>query len=124
MALSNLSKETSNRLFEYLESDIISNNNILIDSKKNASAYAKLELIKSQMCFLQKQATDIIEDIKIDIELQKIKCNFKKVPGNYYYCYKNDDKVFLSLISPGEWKTDHIFLGKYLFDFDYIFKKS
>lgn len=124
MALTSLDKDTSNRLLQSLEISSIIRNEVFIDSKKNSAAYGKLELIKSQMALLQKQAMNILEEVQIDAELQKIKCNFKKVPGNYYYCYKNHDNIFLSLIKPEEWQTDYIFLGRYLFDYDYIFKRS
>ena len=77
MALTSLDKDTSNRLLQSLEISSIIRNEVFIDSKKNSAAYGKLELIKSQMALLKKQAMNILEEVQIDAELQKIKCNFK-----------------------------------------------
>lgn len=123
MALTSLDKQTTNRLLNSLLKDFINDENIIVDYKRNSAAYGKLELIKAQMIGLQKQALVIIEEINMDDELKKIKCNFIKVPGTYYYCYDNGCNLFLSLISPEEWSTDYVFKGKYLFDHDYIFKR-
>ena len=42
-------------------------------------------------------------------DLNNIKCSFRKVPGNYYYVYKNDNEKYLSLISPDEWNKKEDF---------------
>lgn len=120
MALSNLNKETTTRLFEMLSL----NNNIDI-IRNNYSGYGQLVLLAEQISNLQNRAKVIIENITINERLHSIDMTCKKVVGNYYYHYKIENKEILSLISPEEWNReeneDFKFLGKYLYNFDNIF---
>jgi len=46
--------------------------------------------------------------------IYSIEIRFKPVIGKTYYLYLEDDKYFLSLISPNEWKRN--FIGEFKFD--------
>ncbi len=119
MALSNLNKDTLTRLFKMIN---INNDNIN-EIRSNNSTYARLELIARQIEYLQSEALNIIEDHNINNSLNGIKCYFKKVPGKYYYLYIINNEKKLSMISNYEWNSYDEFLGKFYYDFDYIFKK-
>ena len=41
---------------------------------------------------------------------------FKPVVGNIYYLYIENDKYFLSIISPSEWNKE--FVSKFRFDYN------
>lgn len=121
MALSNLNKDTLTRLFQMIN---INNDNSNIDKiRSNNSTYSKLEFIAKQIEYLQNEAVNIIEDHNINNYLNDINCSFKKVPGKYYYLYIINNERKLSMISNDEWNSYDEFLGKFYYDFDYIFKK-
>lgn len=123
MSLSNLDKNTLSNLFNMLNLEEKTKNHSLEIFKQNSNIYCQLNLISRQINNLKLEAINLIENFNINIELQKIECNFKKVPGKTYYLYlKNNNTQFLSLISPNEWSNDNIkFLDEYYFDFDYQF---
>jgi hypothetical protein len=122
MALSNLNKETTTKLFEMLS---LNSNNDIEKIKNNYSAYGQLIILAEQINQLQDRANIIIKNITINEHLHNIEMNCKKVVGNYYYHYLINNKEILSLISPEEWnrqEDDNFkFLGKYLYNFDNIF---
>ena len=121
MALSNLNKETTTKLFEMLS---LNSNNDIEKIKNNYSGYGQLIILAEQINQLQDRAKMIIKNITINEHLHKIEMNCKKVVGNYYYHYKINNREILSIISPEEWNncnSDLIFLGKYLYNFDNIF---
>ncbi len=123
MSLSNLDKNTLSNLFHMLNLEEKTKNHNLEIFKQNSNIYCQLNLISRQIDNLKLEAINLIENFNINVELQKIECNFKKVPGTTYYLYlKNNNTKFLSLISPNEWSNDNIiFLNEYYFDFDYQF---
>ena len=120
MALSNLNKDTLTRLFNMIN---INNDNNIHEIKSNYSTYSKLELIAKQIKYLEDEALNILEEHNINNSLNDIKCNFKKVPGKYYYLYIINGEIKLSMISDDEWNTYEKFLGKFYYDYDYNFKK-
>lgn len=123
MSLSNLDKNTLSNLFNMLNLEEKTKNNNIEIFKQNSNIYCQLNLISRQINNLKLEAISLIENFNINTELQKIECNFKKVPGTTYYLYiKKNNTKFLSLISPNEWDNDDIiFLDEYFFDFDYQF---
>ena len=123
MALSNLDKDNLTRLFQMINIDDYSNNqNALTNIRNDYSNYGKLELIAKQISFLQNEAVNIYNNHQLNSEINKIECNFKKVPGTYYYLYEKNNKKFLSLISNEEWCSYDKFICKVYYDFDYNFK--
>lgn len=123
MALSNLDKDNLTRLFQMININDYSNNqNVLANIKNDYSNYGKLELIAKQISLLQNEALNIYNNYQFNSELNNIKCNFKKVPGTYYYLYETNNTKFLSLISNEEWCSYDKFISKVYYDFDYNFK--
>ena len=121
MALTNLDKETTTRLFKMLSLNDEKNIEVI---RNNYSGYGQLMLLAEQIANLQNKAKDIIKNISINDYLHRIEITVKKVPGTIYYLYKTKNKESLSIISPEEWNRsddDFIFLGKYLYNYDNIF---
>ena len=121
MALSNLNKDTLTRLFQMLDINENKDNNIINNIRSNYSTYSKLELIAKQVNFLKKEAETIINNHNINLNLETIECNFRKVPGNYYYVYEKDNKQILSMVSPDEGNLYDNFLLKVYYDYDHLF---
>ena len=70
---------------------------------------------------------EIEEVVKESIEtenLEKIKCNFKKIPGKNYFLYqKPNNELFFSMLSPKEWDSNNNFIDEYFYDYDHTFQK-
>ena len=123
MALSNLDKDNLTRLFQMINIDDYSNNqNALANIRNDYSNYGKLELIAKQISFLQNEAVNIYNNHELNSEINNIHCNFKKVPGTYYYLYEKNNCKFLSLISNEEWASYDKFIYKVYYDYDCNFK--
>ena len=126
MALSNINKDTLERLFEMVN---IRNNetkeyNALTNIRSNYATYSKLEMIAKQMDFLKNEALNILSNHDLNDNLKEVKCNFRKVPGTYYYVYLNEqNQKLLSLVSPNEWSNSYNFIEKVYYDYDYNFYK-
>lgn len=122
MALSNISQHH----LESLLSSLSQNDNSIEIIKSNYSQYGKLKQIAKQMYSLRNEALELIEDSKIQNNLNNIKKKFKLVSGNTYYLYEDKDKhKFFSLISPNEWKqNNNLFLDTYYYDYDKQFIKK
>jgi len=126
MALSNINRDTLERLFEMVN---IRNNeskeyNDLTNIRSNYATYSKLEMIAKQIDFLKNEALNILSNHDLNSDLKEIKCNFRKVPGTYYYVYENEkNEKNLSLIAPQEWNNYYKFIAKIYYDFDYQFYK-
>jgi len=135
MALSNVDKNTLERLFSMIN---INNNesinyNNLLNIRSNYATYSKLEFIAKQIEFLKNEALNIIDNHELNNDLNNIKCNFRKVPGTYYYLYNKEyisnnnileNEKIISLISPEEWcNYNYNFITKVYFDYDYQFYK-
>tara|TARA_Y100000591_G_scaffold333389_1_gene376999 strand:- start:26618 stop:26998 length:381 start_codon:yes stop_codon:yes gene_type:complete len=124
MALTNLDKDTTNRLFSMLSLNDDTKLTEVITA--NYSSYGQLKLIADQIIHLQEKAKNIIEAAQINDKLQKIELNCKKVCGNFYYHYiDNDGTETLSIISPQEWSLENKqCIGKYLYNYDHLFYRS
>tara|TARA_B100001093_G_scaffold516761_1_gene596308 strand:+ start:700 stop:1071 length:372 start_codon:yes stop_codon:yes gene_type:complete len=121
MALTNLDKDTSTRLFQMLSLTDSSNNINII--KSNYSTYGQLKIIADQIINLQNKAKEIIINAEINDKLHNIEMNCKKVPGTYYYHYEVNNKEILSIISPDECNFYTKYYGKYIFNYDNLFYK-
>ncbi len=115
MSLSKIDKEHMNGLLMSLNNNDI---NIIESIKSNHCHYARLKQIDKQIQQLKQEAYSIIQDSQSQSELHKISKNFRLVSGTYYYLYLKNDKKYFSMISPDEWNTFDIFLGKYYYDYD------
>ena len=66
---------------------------------------------------LKKEYQKLIDEYKWNDLVYKSKFSFEPVIGKIYHLYyTNDGKIFLSLISPNEWKREHIGSFKYNHD--------
>lgn len=123
MALSNMDKDVTTRLFEMLAMRDSTTAEISEAAKTNYSQYAQLNILAEQMNNLRVKAQEIINNIEINKHLHEIQMHSKKVGGSYYYHYLIDDRETLSIIAPDEWTTYTTFYGKYYYGFDNIFYK-
>ncbi len=81
----------------------------------------KLRIIAEQIRALQDQARAIMDDAKRDADLHRAACNFVKRPGKIYHLYrKPDDTLYLSMLSPDDWKGSppDAFEGSYRLEVD------
>ena len=70
---------------------------------------------------LKKEYEKLIEEYKWNELVYKAKFSFEPVIGKIYHLYYNKDgNIFLSLISPTEWKYEHIGSFKYNHDNKWI----
>ena len=66
---------------------------------------------------LKKEYQKLIDEYKWNDLVYKSKFSFEPVIGKIYHLYYTDNgKIFLSLISPNEWKKEHIGSFKYNHD--------
>lgn len=130
MALSNVNKEVTTRLFQMIISNENFSNEQICKIKNDSSTFAQLNLINKQIESLKMEAINIINNHVQTEEINNIICNFKKVPGTLYYLYSdNKNNKIISLVSPEFDTDDNIintiypnFLGKYFYDYDMKFK--
>ena len=123
MALSNINKDTLERLFEMvnIRNKETKDYNALTNIRSNYATYSKLEMIAKQMDFLKNEALNILSNHDLNDNLKEVKCNFRKVPGTYYYVYLNEqNQKLLSLVSPNEWCNSYKFIEKVYYDYDFI----
>ena len=71
------------------------------------------------MDFLKQEANSIISNYNLNSEINQIKSNFKKTPGNYYYLYQTNNQKTISLIAPHEWTNYDSFIAKVFLDYDF-----
>ena len=130
MALSNLNKDTTTRLFKMITSEDKISEDKIKKIKNDSNTYSQLNLIYRQIENLKLEALNILENHNKTEEINNIICNFNKVPGTLYYLYSNDrDTKILSLVPP-EYDQNNItnliydnFLGKFYYDYDMKFKE-
>eukprot|EP00056_Hartaetosiga_gracilis_P002721 m.56137 g.56137 ORF g.56137 m.56137 type:complete len:192 (+) comp11176_c0_seq1:159-734(+) len=91
------------------------------DNATKASVGGKLELISEQIKALQRQAREVLEEAKRDVELNHAKCNFKRIPNKMYHLYRQPSgDTYFSMLSPSEWGSSlkDEFVGSYRLEFD------
>lgn len=70
---------------------------------------------------LKKEYEKLIEEYRWNDLVYKAKFSFEPVIGKLYHLYYNKEgKIFLSLVSPSEWKYEHIGSFKYNHDNKWI----
>merc|ERR1712168_752302 len=91
------------------------------DERTRSVAGSKLSVIAEQIRFLQRQAAAILEETKLNADLNHAACNMVKKPGTAYHLYERDTgQKYLSILSPQEWGAScpHGFLGSYRLEYD------
>ena len=82
---------------------------------------SKLQVISDQIKILQDQAREVLEKARIDQDLHRVRCNFKRIPGRIYHLYaKEDDSRYFSMLSPDDWRGDppDAYIGPYRLEAD------
>ena len=119
MSITNIDKNHLKQIIEIPNLNELNRDKIIKSVQKNSNNYAKIKVLFKQMENIKKEIEEIIQESLETDDLNNIKCNFKKNPGNYYYLYqKPDTTLFFSILSPNEWDTKNIFISKYLYDYD------
>jgi len=91
------------------------------DECTRSVAGSKLSVIAEQIKFLQRQALTILEEAKLNADLNHAACNMVKKPGNLYHLYERDSgQKYLSILSPIEWGSScpHLFCGSFRLEYD------
>ena len=60
------------------------------DERTRSVAGSKLSVIAEQIQFLQQQAAKILEETRLNAELNHAACNMVKKPGTVYHLYQRD----------------------------------
>ena len=119
MSITNIDKNHLKQIIEIPNLNELNRDKIIKSVQKNSNNYAKIKVLFKQMENIKKEIEEIIQETLETDDLNNIKCNFKKIPGSYYYLYqKPDSTLFFSILSPNEWDTKNIFISKYLYDYD------
>tara|TARA_Y100000589_G_C27041097_1_gene583188 strand:- start:314 stop:697 length:384 start_codon:yes stop_codon:yes gene_type:complete len=119
MSITNIDKNHMNQIIEIPNLDELNKDKIIKSVQKNSNNYAKIKVLFKQMENIKKEIEEIVEESLESENLNNIKCNFKKIPGSYYYVYQKPDlTLFFSILSPNEWNTKNIFINKYFYDYD------
>ena len=94
------------------------------DSLLSAVAAGKLESIARQIRALQQEAARTLEEARLDAELHRASCNFKKIPGKIYHLYRRTpSEPYFSQLSPDDWggKPPHAYVGSFRLEADMRF---
>ena len=67
---------------------------------------------------LTNQWQDLLEDIKINERMYSAMTGFQPITGHTYHLYVNQNKEFISLISPDEWRNKFIHIGSFRYNSD------
>jgi hypothetical protein len=125
MAISNIDKKHLDKIFEEYNLEILNNNGIRQKIVSNSNSFSKLKVLFRQLELIKMEINEVVKETIETSELQKIKCNIKKIPGKIYYLYKNKNReLFFSILSHEEWDNYENYLGKYLYNFDYTLTKQ
>lgn len=74
------------------------------DNYIKANACNKLQVIAEQMKFLQRQAENILLEVKQNMKLHHAACNFVKHHGQIYHLYeRKSGQYYFSMLNPEEW---------------------
>jgi hypothetical protein len=91
--------------------------------KRDHAASARLSLLAEQVDLLQQQAQQAVDESELHRMLSEIGMSCRIVPGTVYYHYTQNGKDTLSRIAPEEWANYDVYHAKYLYDYDFTFRK-
>lgn len=95
----------------------------------NITAWKQSSVAKTNHYFdsrfedIKKQYNKLVEEYTWNEVLYKAKYSFEPVLGKIYHLYSNGEGLFLSLVSPQEWKNAPDFLGSFRLDSENLWKK-
>ena len=124
MALSNIDKKHLNQLISIPNLNELQNDKIVKAVQRNSNNYSKLKVLFKQMENIKREIEEVVKESIATENLEKIKCNFKKIPGKNYFLYqKPNNELFFSMLSPKEWDSNNNFIDEYFYDYDHTFQK-
>lgn len=91
------------------------------DKLINTRVNAKLQVIATQIKNLQDEARRVMEQANQDQVLHQAQCHFKRIPGNIYHLYENEQGLsYFSMLSPRDWggSSPHDFRGSFRLEND------
>jgi len=93
------------------------------DAMLSAVVGGELEAIARQIRALQAQAQRALERARVDAELHRASCSFKKRPGQIYHLYRRaGGELYFSMLSPDDWREPpHRYEGSYRLEADMRF---
>lgn len=94
--------------------------------KRDAPACAKLSLLAEQAGLLQQQAQQAVDESEVNRHLFEVAARItcRLVPGTMYYHYTQHGTEVVSRIADDEWDNYEEFHGKYLYDWDFTFRRQ
>jgi len=94
--------------------------------KRDAPASAKLSLLAEQATMLQQQAHQALSEAEMNVHLFEVagRITCRLVPGTMYYHYTQHGNEVLSRIADDDWDNYDEFHGKYLYDWDFTFRRQ
>ena len=124
MSLSKIDKKHLNQLISIPNLNELENDKIVKAVQRNSNNYSKLKVLFKQLENIKREIEEVVKESVETENLEKIKCNFKKIPGKNYYLYQNpDEEFFFSMLSPKEWNSKNNFIDEYFYDYDHTFQK-
>ncbi|MDH5471558.1 MAG: DUF2452 domain-containing protein [Gammaproteobacteria bacterium] len=91
------------------------------DAMVNTRVSAKLKVIADQIKSLQREAQAVLEEARLDQDLHRAECNFKRIPGKIYHLYqKSNGHTYFSMLSPADWQgsAPHEYVNSYRLEND------
>ena len=124
MAITNIDKKHLEQLIELPNLQLLEQDKIIKAVQRNSNNYSKLKILFKQMQNIKNEIEEVIKESVETENLEKIKCNFKKIPGKNYFLYqKPNNELFFSMLSPKEWNTKNLFICEYFYDYDHTLQK-
>lgn len=124
MSLSKIDKKHLNQLISIPNLNELENDKIVKAVQRNSNNYSKLKILFKQLENIKREIEEVVKESVETENLEKIKCNFKKIPGKNYYLYQNpDEEFFFSMLSPKEWNSKNNFINEYFYDYDHTFQR-
>lgn len=124
MSLTNIDKNHLQQLIQIPNLEFLQKDKIVKAIQRNSNNYSKLKILFKQMQTIKNEIDEVIKESIETESLEKIKCNFKKIPGRNYYLYqKPNNEFFFSILSPNEWDSNNLFIAEYLYDYDHTLQK-
>lgn len=122
LALSSEYDEGAKRLLSMITVD----ESTVLTVARDTSACAKLSVLAEQVGLLQAQAQQCIDEADLNRRLTELGATVpgtRLVPGTVYYHYTQNGKEVISRIASDEWRAYDEYHGKFLYDFDFTFRK-
>jgi hypothetical protein len=85
-----------------------------VDGWKKSNVFKVNKELNTRFEELKNQYQRLIEEYEWNQLVYSAHYNFEPIIGETYHLYRNNDKIFLSLIKPEEWKLEY--LGSFKLD--------